>query len=100
MGDKGKLPKNFVFTCSKGGLFDHLIPSTNVKSARVFFSNEEAKALGLDIDHTDDLAISGSDDFGLVLHGSQPAKSKASKALSELKKNGFAGYNKNRAVPA
>ena len=100
LGDKGKLPSNFVFTCSRGGLFDHLIPSTNTKSARVFFSKEEAEALGLDIDHTDDFAISGSDDFALVLHGSQPAKSKASKALSELKKNGFAGYNKNRAVPA
>ncbi len=100
LGDKGKLPKNFVFTCSRGGLFDHLIPSINIKSARVFFSKEEADALGLDIDHTDDLAISSSDDFALVLHGSQPAKSKASKALSELKKNGFAGYNKNRAIPA
>jgi len=97
---KHKLPKNFVFTCSKGGKFDDLIPRSKVKSARVFFSKEQADSLGLDIDHTDDLAISGSDDFALVLHGSQPAKSKASKALSELKKNGFAGYNKNRAVPA
>ena len=97
---KNKLPKNFVFTCSKGGKFDDLIPDSKVKSARVFFSKEQADSLGLDIDHTDDLAISGSDDFALVLHGSQPAKSKASKALSELKKNGFAGYNKNRAIPA
>ena len=96
----GKLPDNFVFTCSRGGKFDDMIPRSKVKSARVFFSKEEADSLGLDIDHTDDLAISGSDDFALVLHGSQPAKSKASKALSELKKNGFAGYNKNRAVPA
>ena len=100
LADKGKLPSNFVFTCSKGGLFDHLIPSTNTKSARVFFSNEEAKALGLDIDHTDDFAISGSDDFALVLHGSQPAKSKASKALSELKKKGFTGYSKKKPVVA
>ena len=97
---KNKLPNNFVFTCSKGGKFDDLIPVSKVKSARVFFSKEQADSLGLDIDHTDDLAISGSDDFALVLHGSQPAKSKASKALSELKKNGFAGYNKNRAIPA
>jgi hypothetical protein len=96
--DNGKLPSNFVFTCSKGGKFDHLIPSTNVKSARVFFSNEEAEALGLDIDHTDDFAISGSDDFALVIHGSQPAKSKASKALSELKKKGFTGYSNKKKV--
>ena len=98
--DNGKLPSNFVFTCSKGGKFDDMIPRSKVKSARVFFSKEQADSLGLDIDHTDDLAISGSDDFALVLHGSQPAKSKASKALSELKKNGFAGYNKDRPVPA
>ena len=97
--DNGKLPSNFVFTCSKGGKFDHLIPSTNTKSARVFFSKGEAEALGLDIDHTDDFAISGSDDFALVLHGSQPAKSKASKALSELKKKGFTGYsNKKKSL--
>ena len=57
----GGLPKNFVFTCSRGGKYDNLIPSTMVKSAKVFFSTDEAKALGLDIDHTDDLAISGSD---------------------------------------
>ena len=68
-----QLPKNFVFTCSKGGKFDDLIPHSKVKSARVFFSKAEADSLGLDIDHTDDLAISGSDDFALVLHGSQPA---------------------------
>ena len=63
-----------------------------VKSARVFFSKDEADALGLDIDHTDDLAISGSKDFALLIHGSQPAGSDASKALSANKKKGFTGY--------
>ena len=89
----GGLPKNYVFTCSRGGKYDNLIPSTMVKSARVFFSTEEAELLGLDVDHTDDLAISGSDDFALVIHGSQPAGSDASKALSANKKKGFTGYN-------
>ena len=88
----GGLPKNFVFTCSKGGKYDNLIPSTMVKSAKVFFNMDEANALGLEIDHTDDLAISGSDDFALVIHGSQPAGSAASKALSANKKKGFTGY--------
>jgi hypothetical protein len=88
----GGLPKNFVFTCSKGGKYDNLIPSTMVKTAKVFFSMDEANALGLEIDHTDDLAISGSDDFALVIHGSQPAGSEASKALSANKKKGFTGY--------
>ena len=88
------LPDNFVFTCSRGGKYDKLIPASKVKSAKVFFSTEEAEALGLEIDHTDDLAISGSDDFALVLHGSQPAGSAASKALQTLKKSGFTGYAK------
>ena len=88
----GGLPSNFVFTCSRGGKHDHLIPQTMVKSAKVFFSTDEANALGLEIDHTDDLAISGSDDFALVIHGSQPAGSAASKALSANKKKGFTGY--------
>ena len=89
----GGLPKNFVFTYSRGGKYDNLIPSTMVKSAKVFFSTEEAKALGLEVDHTDDLAISGADDFALVIHGSQPAGSDASKALAANKKKGFTGYN-------
>jgi len=88
----GGLPKNFVFTCSRGGKYDNLIPATMTKSARVFFSKSEADALGLDIDHTDDLAISGVDDFALLIHGSQPAGSDASKALSANKKKGFTGY--------
>ena len=90
----GGLPSNFAFTCSRGGKYDNLIPSTMVKSAKVFFSTEEAEALGLEIDHTDDLAISGSDDFALVLHGNQPAGSAASKAWQTLKKSGFTGYAK------
>ena len=90
--DYERLPKNFVFTCSRGGKYDNLIPYTMVKSARVFFSKDEADALGLDIDHTDDLAISGSKDFALLIHGSQPAGSDASKALSANKKKGFTGY--------
>jgi len=94
----GGLPKNYVFTCSRGGKYDNLIPSTMVKSAKVFFSTEEAEALGLDIDHTDDLAISGSDDFALVIHGSQPAGSDASKALSANRKKGFTGYSKSATI--
>ena len=89
----GSLPKNFVFTCSKGGKFDSLIASTEVKSAKVFFSQEEVDALGLEVDHTDDLAISGSNSFALLLHGVQPKGSKSAGALKELKQKGFAGYN-------
>ena len=65
LAEFGKLPKNWVFTCSRGGKYDNLIPQTMVKSAKVFFSKDEADALGLEIDHTDDFAISGVDDFAL-----------------------------------
>lgn len=98
--ENGGLPDNFVFTCSRGGKYDNLIPSTMTKSARVFFSQEEAKALDLDIDHTDDFAISGKDDFALVIHGSQPAGTSASKALQALKKKGFTGYGKKSKIQA
>ena len=86
------LPSNFVFTCSKGGKYDNLIPATNVKSAKVFFNQAEIDALGLDTDHTDELAIFGTGDFALLIHGSQPAGSTASKALTANKKKGFKGY--------
>jgi hypothetical protein len=86
------LPSNFVFTCSRGGKYDNLIPSTNVKSAKVFFNQAEIDALGLDTDHTDELAIFGTGDFALLIHGSQPAGSTASKALTANKKKGFKGY--------
>ena len=62
-------------------------------SARVFFNQEEVDALGLEVDHTDDLAISGSDSFALLLHGVQPKGSESAAALKELKQKGFTGYN-------
>ena len=86
------LPSNYVFTCSSGGKFDHLIAGLGVKKATVFFSQEEIDALGLDVDHTDEFAIHGEKDFGLLLHGMQPKGSKPAKALRELKKKGFTGY--------
>jgi len=46
----------------------------------------------LDVDHTDEFAIHGEKDFGLLLHGVQPKGSKSAKALRELKKKGFTGY--------
>lgn len=89
---ENELPENYVFTCSKGGKFDNLIPVTKTKTADIFFSQAEIDALGLETDHTDELAISSKDSFALLLHGSQPAGTKASTALKNLKKKGFAGY--------
>ena len=69
--ETNKLPDNFVFTCSGGGKFDNLISGLGVKQAKVYFSQEEIDALGLDVDHTDEFAIYGKKDFALLLHGQQ-----------------------------
>jgi hypothetical protein len=60
------------------------------------FSTEQARALGLEIDHDDKHAYEGSDNFALLLHGQQKAGTEASKALKAL--NGLGSYPK--AKPA
>ena len=90
--ETNKLPDNFVFTCSGGGKFDNLISGLGVKQAKVYFSQEEIDALGLDVDHTDEFAIYGKKDFALLLHGQQPKGSKSGEALKALKRKGFTGY--------
>ena len=59
----------------------------------MFFSQEEADALDLEVDHTDALAIHGAENFALLLHGVQPKGSDSAEALKKLKKSGFSGYN-------
>lgn len=95
---RNEIPNNFVLTASYGGTNDDLIEQYNLKSVRVVFSIEEANNYNLEIDHDDSHAIYGTKSFLLYLHGSQPAKSFASKSLSILKKNGIFGYTKNRKI--
>ena len=98
LNEENELPPNFAFTCSKGGKFDKLIPETKIKTATILFSKDEANALGLEVDHTDGLAISSSKSFALLLHGCQKKGSKAAEALKGLKQQGFKGYNASRNV--
>lgn len=86
------LNSNFIATASKGGKLDHLIEAYNLREARVVFSEEEAKELGLEIDHDDSHAMKAGPSFALLLHGVQPANTKASKSWSLLKKQGKNGY--------
>lgn len=90
------IPANFRLTASKGGTHDHLIKQYNLKYAEVVFSIEEAHDKGLRIDHDDGLAIYGDKPFALLIHGTQPANSKASKAWQALIKSGVGGYNEGR----
>jgi hypothetical protein len=90
------IPTNFVLTASKGGRYDDLIAKHNLKYAEVVYTEADAAAKGLEIDHDDYHAIIGTKPFALLLHGGQPAKSLASKALSVLKKQGIGGYPRKR----
>ena len=77
-------PANFNMTMSRGGLFDHLIDRYQLKHANVIFHPNQAN--GMPIDHNDINAVFGDHSFNLLLHGMQPAKSDASKAIQRLKR--------------
>jgi hypothetical protein len=79
------IPSNFKLNASEGGSQDHLIEEYKLKSAKVVFHPSEAKALGLEIDHTDELAYKSDKSFALLLHGTQPKGSKSSEALKKLR---------------
>lgn len=89
---KDVIPSNFRLTASVGGTHDYLIDTEKLKSSRVVFSQEEADALGLKVDHDDSNAAFGDESFATMLHGTQPPKSDASKARMSLHKTGFTGY--------
>ena len=81
---------NFVLTASYGGTHDHLIEEFDLRSSKVVYSEAEAVALGLDIDHDDSHAARPSlrnNDFALLLHGTQPKDSRAAEALKVLKRD-------------
>lgn len=85
--DAGLVPSNFVFTASRGGKFDHLIDERGLREAVVVYHPEEAEVLGLEIDHDDMLARDPEvGKFSLLIHGTQPAKSKGAAAIKRLKK--------------
>jgi len=82
------IPDNLVLTLSEGGRHDDLIPHLGIKSAKVVFSEEEAIALSLEVDHDDSHAYNGTESFALLIHGTQPAKSSASAAIKAMKVKG------------
>lgn len=92
---KNEIPSNFVFNASLGGKWDQEIYYQGFKYAKVVYSVEEAASLNLELDHDDSLARVKGPSFALLLHGTQPAGSKASAALQLLKvNNGWSGYGK------
>jgi len=83
---KYALPENLVVTASRGGKYDELIDLHGWKEALVVYSEAEAEKLGLEIDHDDSHAAFGKENFALLIHGTQPKGSAASKALQQIKK--------------
>jgi Gene product 88 len=87
-----EVPANLILTASEGGRFDEQIGER--KRARVVFTEEQAAALGLELDHDDSHAYNGEESFALLLHGTQAKGTPAAKALSALKLEGKGGYSK------
>ena len=80
---------------SRGSSVDYLIDEYNLKTAEVVFSPADAEKKNLEIDHDDSHALSGKDSFALLLHGTQPKGSLASKAISTMKQNNIKfGYDR------
>ncbi len=88
----GSIPSNLRLTASRGGTHDSLIEEYGLVSTKVVFSEKEAKDLGLEIDHNDALARSASKSFAVLLHGTQPPKTEASRAWQLIKTKGKGGY--------
>jgi hypothetical protein len=90
---RSTVPANFKLTASEGGKHDDLIESESPKFAKVVFSIEEARELGLEIDHDDSHAYASDEPFALLLHGGQRKETPAAKAMSALRSAGYKGYS-------
>ncbi len=83
---QGEIPSNLILTASEGGRYDAQI--NGFKRATVVFSEDQADALNLAIDHDDSHAYDGNESFALLLHGTQAKGTASAKALSALKHSG------------
>lgn len=93
----GTIPTNFRLTASYGGTHDWMIAAYGLRSAKVVESAEEAKSLGLPVDHDDSHAYGDGGDFALIVHGQQPAGTKWAKIWHKLKRLGQGGYGVQKA---
>lgn len=86
------IPSNLRIVASRGGKHDSLIEQYNLRNVKVVFSEAEALVANLPLDHDDTHAWKHDGNFALLLHGTQPAGSVASKVLYALRKQGKGGY--------
>lgn len=88
------IPDNLILTASLGGKYDEY--SVGLKTARVVYTEEQAAALSLEIDHDDRHAYEGTDSFALLIHGTQKSGTAAAAALRDLRAAGITGYSKTQ----
>ena len=87
------IPENFVLTASRGGLDDDLIEKHDLREAKVVF-DENYKELPIDDDDSHAaIPDTKNESFALLIHGSQPKGSDASRALQVIKRNKKAREN-------
>jgi hypothetical protein len=90
------IPANMKLVASRGGTHDDLIEMFGLRSARVVFSEREARRKWkLPIDHDDTNCWKGTGDFAILLHGQQPKNTKASRAWYQIMNFGGGGYKSN-----
>ena len=89
----GEIPSNMKIVASRGGTHDYMIEMFGLRSARVVLSEREARRKWkLPIDHDDTHVWKYDGDFAILIHGTQPAGSKAGKAWYKISKHGRGGY--------
>jgi len=96
-----ELPENFYLTASYGGKFDYLIDDGMFpRYSKVVMTDDDANALGLEVDH-DDSHCFGDQPFALLVHGTQPKGSDWGKAIRQRRQAGqFGGYRKATTAQA
>lgn len=90
-----ELPENFYLTASYGGKFDYMIDEGLFpRYSKVVMTDDDANAMGLEVDH-DDSHCFGGRPFALLVHGTQPKGSDWGKAIRQRRQAGkFGGYRK------
>jgi hypothetical protein len=81
--DRGIVAPNFLLTASLGGKYDHLIPESGLRTAKVVFDPSEAG--DLPIDHDDSHAATPGGSFAILLHGTQPKGTKAARVWNKIR---------------
>ncbi len=92
---RGVVTPNFFLVASLGGKYDNIAKEIGLRTCEVVFSEEEARAKGLTIDKTDELAATPGGSFAVLLHGTQPKGSEAAIVWRSMLNSGkTAGYKR------